>query len=105
MQLRRLIGDRLCMATQNGILSALEAETGKLAAQGKLPGTFWSSPVFADGHLFFFNREGKGYVVDPELKVLATNQLADGCMASPAIAGKALFVRTLTHLYCLEQKD
>jgi hypothetical protein len=31
--------------------------------------------------------------------------LDDGCMATPAVAGKALFVRTKTHLYRIEQKD
>jgi len=45
-------------------------------------------------------------VVEPgrEWKVLATNKLADGCMASPAAVGKSLLVRTKTHLYCLEKK-
>ena len=36
-------------------------------------------------------------------KVLAINQLADGCMASPAVADGALFVRTKTHLYRIQQ--
>jgi len=99
-----LIGGRLYMVTENGILSCVEAETGKEIDQGRLQGPFFASPVCADGHLFFFNREGKGYVVDPELKLLATNQLSDGCMASPAVAGKALLVRTLTHLYCIEKQ-
>lgn len=102
-----LVGDRLYMITENGVLSCVEAETGRDVGQGRLQGPFIASPVYADGHLYFFNREGKGYVVDPgpDLRVLATNQLPDGCMASPAVAGKALFVRTLTHLYCLERKD
>ena len=36
-------------------------------------------------------------------KVLGRNQLDGGCMATPAIAGKALYVRTKTHLYRIEQ--
>jgi hypothetical protein len=36
------------------------------------------------------------------LEVLATNTLADGFMASPAVAGKALILRTKTHLYRVE---
>jgi len=101
-----LIGDRLYMITEIGVLSCIEAESGRDIGEGRLQGPFFASPVYADGHLYFFNREGKGYVVHPgpELKVLATNQLSDGCMASPAVAGKALFVRTLTHLYCIEKQ-
>ena len=38
-------------------------------------------------------------------KVLSTNQLDEGCMASPAIVGKALYVRTIKHLYCVEKKE
>jgi hypothetical protein len=39
-----------------------------------------------------------------EGKVLAVNKLDEGCMASPAAVGKSLFIRTKTHLYCIEQK-
>ena len=39
----------------------------------------------------------------PEYKVLAENLLADGFMASPAIAGKALFLRSKTALYRIEE--
>jgi hypothetical protein len=36
------------------------------------------------------------------LEILSTNSLADGLMASPAVAGKAFFLRTKTHLYRIE---
>jgi hypothetical protein len=38
-----------------------------------------------------------------EYKQLASNRLADGCMASPAVVGKALIVRTKTALYRIEE--
>ena len=65
-----------------------------------------ASPICADGHLFLFSLEGKGYVVnaDREGKLVATNTLAAGVRGTPAIAGKALYVRTLTHLYRIEKK-
>ena len=46
----------------------------------------------------------KSYTTDGgrEYKVLATNTLDEGSLASPAIAGKAIFVRTKTHLYRIE---
>jgi hypothetical protein len=50
-------------------------------------------------------RDGDAFVLAAgrQAKVLARNQLDDGCMATPAIAGKALYVRTKTHLYRIEQ--
>jgi hypothetical protein len=38
-------------------------------------------------------------------RLLAENQLGDGFMASPAIAGRSLFLRTRTHLYRIEKLD
>jgi len=38
------------------------------------------------------------------LKVLATNKLDEGCMASPAVVGKAIYLRTRTHLYRIEKE-
>jgi hypothetical protein len=92
------------------VITCLEAKTGnqvwthRLSAKAKAT----ASPVLAEGRLYIFDQEeGVGYVVEAGAKggkVLAANQLAIGCMASPAIAGKALFVRTKTHLYRLERK-
>ena len=57
----------------------------------------------ADGRLLSFcNNKGTSTVGQEQSetwKKLATNKLDDGCMASPAMAGKALFIRTKTHLY------
>jgi hypothetical protein len=46
-----------------------------------------------------------GYVIEAgrTWKELAGNRLQEGCMASPAIAGRSLFVRTIKHLYCIEE--
>jgi outer membrane protein assembly factor BamB len=68
-------------------------------------GNYSASPVCADGRLYFFSEEGKGTVVQASrtFTKLAENQLDDGFMASPAIAGKALYLRTKTHLYRVEE--
>ena len=67
----------------------------------KIGGNYAASPICADGRLYFFSEQGKGTVLkagrSPE--VLATNRLDAGCMASPAVAGDSIFLRTKTHLY------
>jgi len=63
-----------------------------------------SVTLLADGRVYFFSEDGKTIVVEAgrTFKVLAENTLGDGFMASPAIAGKAFFVRSHSHLYRIE---
>jgi outer membrane protein assembly factor BamB len=103
-----LVDDLLYMVSDDGYASCVEAKTGKMVRSVRLGDSnkFSASPVYADGRLYFASYEGATFVVEagPELKILAVNELKEGCMATPAIAGKALFLRTKTDLYRLEQK-
>lgn len=103
-----LTGDLLFMVDQDGgVVTCLEALTGKEVWKERLPGagSYSSSPVLAEGRLYFFNENGHGTVIEAgrTFKVLAANKLDGGFMASPAVAGRALFVRSKTHLYRLEK--
>ena len=70
----------------------------------RLGGNFAASPVVADGRIIFANQQGKTTVVQPgrTFAPIATNTLDIGCMASPAVDGKSLYLRTKTHLYRIE---
>jgi outer membrane protein assembly factor BamB len=100
-----LDGDLLYLVSDNGVASCLEAHTGQEAWQHRLGGNYFASPILAEGRIYFFDDEGTSHVMEAgrEAKVLAHNRLDAGCMASPAVAGKGLFVRTKTHLYRIEQ--
>ncbi|HEV2946795.1 MAG TPA: PQQ-binding-like beta-propeller repeat protein [Gemmataceae bacterium] len=100
-----LVDDLLFMVSDNGVVSCLEAKSGKEVWQQRVGGTYYASPIYAEGHLYFFDDGGDSHVLEAgrEPKVLAHNHLDAGCMASPAVAGKALFLRTKTHLYRIEQ--
>lgn len=102
-----LLNDLLYVAGGNGVASCLDSKTGTAVWQERLGGEFISSPVTAEGRVYFFNRDGDGFVMaaDRQGKVLSRNQLDDGCMATPAIAGKALYVRTTTSLYRIEHRN
>ena len=101
-----LVGDLIFMVDDGGIATCLEAKTGIEVWKQRLGGKFSASPVYAEGRIYFPNEEGKTVVIAPgrEYRVLAENKLDDGFMASPAVAGKAMFLRTKTHLYRVEQK-
>lgn len=100
-----ILGDLLFMVSDNGRARCLETKTTEEVWSRPIAGTYYSSPVFADGHLFIFDKEGKSHVLKADRKgdVVATNRLKGGVIATPAIAGKALFVRTGTHLYRIEK--
>ena len=89
-----------------GVAMCLEEKTGESVWKARLGGNYSASPVYGDGKLFFLSEEGKTSVVVPgrEYKLLAENSLPDGFMASPAVAGKAMFLRTRKAVYRVEAK-
>jgi len=99
-----LLGDLIFMIGDTGIASCIQAKTGELVWTARLDGSYSASPVSAEGRIYVFSEEGKATVIEaaPQFKVLAENLLDDGFMASPAVAGSALFLRTRTHLYRIE---
>lgn len=103
-----LDGDLLFMVQQDtGVVSCLEAKTGQLVWRERLPGNgaHSASPILAEGRLYFFNEAGHCPVIEAgrTFKVLAENRLDASFMASPAAAGRSLFVRSKTHLYRIEK--
>ena len=101
-----LVGDLLFSIDDGGIASCVEAKTGAEVWRERIGGNYSASPLAADGRLYFFSEEGKATVVEAgrTFKKLAENKLDDGFMASPAVSGQALFLRTRTHLYRIEEK-
>ena len=92
------------MINDTGVASCVNAKTGELVWQSRVGGTFSASPLYAAGRIYLFDEDGKTTVLaaGPEFKVLAENQLDNGFMASPAVAGDALIVRTSHDVYRLE---
>jgi outer membrane protein assembly factor BamB len=99
-------GNLLYLVNDDGIASCIEPKTGKSVWQKRLGGKFVASPVAADGRVYLFSEKGPATVIAAgrQYKELAVNELDDGCLASPAIAGKAIFLRTKTHVYRIEEK-
>lgn len=100
-----LVDGLIYMAADNGITTCLEANSGKQVWQERLRGRISASPIAAEGRVYFFSQEGKTTVIQAgrTYQPLAKNQLDDGFMASPAVTGKALILRTKTRLLRVEQ--
>lgn len=100
-----LAGDCVLMVSDAGVASCLDAKSGKPLKQLRLEGEFSASPIIAEGRIYFSNHDGRTFVLsaDDKLELLAANTLEAGCMASPAVYEKAIYLRTKTHLYRLQK--
>jgi outer membrane protein assembly factor BamB len=100
-----LVFDRglLYMAGGEGIVTAVDAATGKRVWQERVGGIYTASPVAADGKIYLLSETGETVVLKsgtaPE--VMARNNLGERTVASLAISGGQLFIRTDEHLYCI----
>jgi outer membrane protein assembly factor BamB len=102
-----LAGDLLYWTSDEGILTAADARTGEIRIQARLGEAHLASPILAAGRLYFFGRDGRTTVIrpGPTFEKLAENRIEGTVIASPAVSGKALFLRTDTHLYRLERRE
>ena len=103
MQTPLVYGDYLYTCKNDGILYCFEASTGKQMYKERLGSGgdgFTASPVASEGKLYFTSEQGAVYVVKPgaSFNVIATNQMGEVCMATPAISDGTLFFRTQGHL-------
>ena len=100
-----LLDHLLFVGSDQGVLTCVDATTGETVWQNRVGGVFTASPIAAAGHVYFFSEDGSATVIaaEREFKVLATNKLDDGFMASPAVTGNAIILRTKSHLYRVEE--
>jgi WD40 repeat protein len=97
-----VVGDHLYLVSDTGVFSCVELATGRIAWQERRSGRHSASPVESGGLLWWCDEDGTTVVTKatPErFELLAENKLDAGCMASPAVVGDDLVIRTKTHLY------
>lgn len=97
------------LKSNNGILSAYEARTGKphfqLQRLPSIPDVF-ASPVGAAGRIYITSRDGTTVVLKhgPTLETVAENKLSDGFDASPALVDREIYMRGYKYLYSIAEK-
>ncbi len=102
-----LVDGRLYMISDKGVATCVDFATGREIWKGRIGGNHSASAIFADGRIHFSSEEGVSTLIRPgnSLDILATNRLDGGFMASPAVAGSSLFLRSKTHLYRIDDGD
>ncbi|MFN0087180.1 MAG: PQQ-binding-like beta-propeller repeat protein [Blastocatellia bacterium] len=101
-----LYGEHLYLMSDRGILTCLDARTGKIVYEGgrvPTPATFTASPVAFDGKLLLTSEDGDTYVIKagPRHEVLATNSIGEPVYASPAISDGMIFIRGEKSLFAI----
>ena len=93
------------MVDDRGVGSCVEAASGELVWRERISGDHSASPIYADGRIYISDDAGTTTVLKPgrKFQVVATNKLDAGCMGSTAVVGKALILRSKTHLYRIEK--
>ncbi|MGI9243119.1 MAG: PQQ-binding-like beta-propeller repeat protein [Verrucomicrobiales bacterium] len=104
-----LYDGRLYVLLDRGLFNCYDAENGDVIYErerlGKSAG-FNASPLAYNGKIFCFGERGEAVVLraGDDFEELHRNELGELIMATPAIAGDSLIVRTVNHLYCLKKK-
>jgi outer membrane protein assembly factor BamB len=105
-----LYGDYLYFMTDAGLLTCVDAMTGKAQYESKrfpTPAHFTGAPVAFDGKVLITSQDGDTYVLKagPVHEILGTNSLGEGVSASLAIAGDSIYIRSEKNLYRIKQES
>jgi outer membrane protein assembly factor BamB len=96
---------RLYLVKDGGMISSFDAKTGKaFYTQERLDavGSYYSSPVVADGHIYIASLPGKLTVIQTggdKPEILHQAEFGERIFATPAIVGNRIYLRTQSHLY------
>lgn len=101
-----LYGEYFYLMTDSGQLTCLDALSGNVQYEAERlpsPAKFTASPVAFDGKLLLVSEAGDCFVVRAGLKheLLQKNSLGEPILASPALAGGRIYLRSETNLFCL----
>lgn len=107
MQTPIVVGERLYMCMDNGVMACYDAKTGEQKYRKRLGSGstgFTASPVSAGGKLYYTSEEGDVYVLKAgdAYEELAKNSLGEPCMATPAVSEGILFFRGEKHLIAVK---
>jgi outer membrane protein assembly factor BamB len=87
---------RVYAVDNTGIVTCADAADGKILWKVRTKGPHSASPVVAEGRLYLLNEAGATAVLSlsEEGKQIALNELGEPMMASPAVSGGAIYLRS-----------
>ncbi len=103
-----LVQPYLYAVTDKGVVTCYHAENGDIVWQDRIGGKHSSSPVYADGKIYFLTEaDGESTILEagPEFKLVARNKINEKCKASVAVSQGNLFIRTEHNLLRVGGRD
>jgi outer membrane protein assembly factor BamB len=99
-----LYHDHLYITGSKGFVLCLDPRSGAEVYKERLAGQFEASPTGGADRVYFASKEGTVTVVraGPSFEVLASNDMGESLVASPAFAAGRLYLRGAKHLFCIE---
>jgi outer membrane protein assembly factor BamB len=96
-----VVGDEIYFAADNGVLTCADARTGQVHYQERCTGPVSASILHAGGRLYLQDEKGLGVIVQAgrEFRILHKNDLGERSLASHAVIGQDLLLRTEAHLW------
>lgn len=102
-----LVGEELYLVNDDGIATCFDAKSGKVHWRQRLGGNFSASPIESEGRLYFLGETGLMHIVEAgkKFKKIVTSGIDGPTYASPAVAGKSIFLRNGKFLYRIEEAE
>lgn len=101
--------ETLWMVKEGGIVTRLEAATGRLLSEERVPGfgNYFASPVAGDGKVYFASESGTVSVVsaEREWRVISSRDFHEKIYATPVIEPGRIYLRTEKGLYCFRGSE
>ena len=93
----------LYVATSYGVLACYDAKTGEKLWSQELGGSFYASPVFADGKVYVTDMTGKTYIVKAtrDYQLIGTPEIGEKAVCSPIFQDGKVYLRGMNNLYCI----
>ena len=100
-------GNHLYICNDNGVLTVYDAKSGAqvyIHRIGTKSSTFSASPIAGKGQIYFASEDGEVFVIKagPVYELLATNQMGEPLMATPAVSGGIILIRGQQHIFAVK---
>jgi outer membrane protein assembly factor BamB len=98
-----LVGERAYLWSDQGIVTCARLATGEVVWEQRVPGEYFSSPVFTGDKLINVDKTGNvvALAAADTFQLLGSHPLGEPCQSTPALAGGRMFIRTWEHLHAI----
>ena len=99
--------DHLIVPTAFGVVTCLDAKTGKVSWEHEFDDGFYSSPILVNDRVYVTDLSGVTQIfrMGDTFELLETSEIGEAAYATPAVVGDRIYIRGLTHLFCILAKD